>query len=56
MTVRGIDKPEGPVETKVGREIRRVVGGERPMYDIGLECTFDDAERVIVLVVYEKDG
>lgn len=32
------------------------MGGEDPVYDISLETTFDDAERVVMLVVHEKDG
>jgi hypothetical protein len=32
------------------------VGGENPVYDISLEATFDNPERVVMLVVHEKDG
>jgi hypothetical protein len=32
------------------------VGGEDPVYDINLEATIDDPERVVMLVVHEKDG
>lgn len=56
MTISGIDKSEGPSETKLGRGIRCIVDGECSMYDVGPESTFDDAKRVVVLVVYEKDG
>ena len=32
------------------------MGGEGTVYEIGPETTFDDPERVVVLVVHEKDG
>lgn len=56
VAVRGIDKSKGPCETRLGRRIRRVVGGEHPVYDVGPKTTLDDAERVVVLVVHKKDG
>lgn len=56
VTIRGIDEPEGPRETKLGRGIRGVRGGENPVYEICFEATFDDAKRVVVIVVHEQDG
>jgi len=32
------------------------VGGEGTVYDISPEGAFDDPERVVMLVVHEKDG
>lgn len=32
------------------------MGGEDAVHDISLEATLDDPERVVVLVVHEKDG
>lgn len=32
------------------------MGGEGTVYDISPESTFDDTERVVMLVVHEKDG
>jgi hypothetical protein len=32
------------------------VGGEGTVYDISPESAFDDPERVVMLVVHEKDG
>jgi hypothetical protein len=32
------------------------VGGEDAVHDISLEAALDDPERVVVLVVHEKDG
>ena len=53
VTVRGIDEPEGSRETKLGRRIRGVRGGENPVHDICFEATFDDAKRVVTFVVHE---
>ncbi len=55
MTIRGVDEPEGPCETKLGRGIRGIRGGEDPVHDICREATLDDAERVVMFVVHEKD-
>lgn len=30
--------------------------GENPVHNISLEATFDNPERVVMLVVHEKDG
>lgn len=32
------------------------MGGKGTVYDISLESAFDDPERVVMLVVHEKDG
>jgi hypothetical protein len=32
------------------------VGGEDAVHDISLEATVDDPERVVMLVIHEKDG
>lgn len=32
------------------------MGGEGTVYDISLESAFDDPERVVILVVDEKNG
>ena len=32
------------------------MGGEGTVYDISPERAFDDPERVVMLVVHEKDG
>lgn len=55
MTVRGIDKPEGSRETKLGRGIGGVHGSEDPVHDVSLEAALDDAKRSVMLVVHEKD-
>jgi hypothetical protein len=55
VTVCGIDEPKGPRETKLGRGICSIRGGEDSMNDISIEATLDDAERVVILVVDEKD-
>jgi hypothetical protein len=54
VAVRGIDEPEGPSETKLGRCIRGVRGGKDPVYDISLDAALDDAKRGVMLVVNEK--
>lgn len=56
MAIRRIDKSKSPCETGLGRGIRYVERGERPVYDVGPQTTLDDAERVVLLVVHEKDG
>ena len=56
VAVRGVEESESPCETRLGRGIRRVEGGERPVYDFGTKTKLDDAERVVVLVVHKKDG
>ena len=32
------------------------MGGEGAVYDISPESAFDDPERVVILVIHEKDG
>jgi hypothetical protein len=56
VAVCGVDEAKGPVETQLGRGIRGVVGGEGTVYDISPKSAFDDPERVVMLVVHEKDG
>jgi hypothetical protein len=56
VAVRGVDEAKGASETQLGGGIRGVVGGEGTVYDISPESAFDDPERVVMLVVHEKDG
>jgi hypothetical protein len=55
VTVRGIDKPEGSRETKLGRGIGGVRGSENPVYDVSLEGALDDTKRGVMVVIHEKD-
>jgi hypothetical protein len=55
VTVRGIDKPEGSRETKLGCGIGGVRGSENPVYDVRLEGALDDTKRGVMVVVHKKD-
>jgi len=56
VTVRSVDEAEGPRETQLGRGVGGVVSCEGTVYDISIEGTFDDPERVVMFVIHEKDG
>jgi hypothetical protein len=56
VAIRGIDESKSPCETGLGRGIRRVEGGERPVYNVRPKTTLNNAERIVVLVVHKKDG
>jgi hypothetical protein len=56
VTVRSVDEAEGPRETQLGRGIGGVVSCKGTVYDISIKGTFDDSERVVMLVIHEKDG
>ncbi len=57
MAVRGINECESPRKTRLGRGVRGIVGGERPVYYVfRSNVTRDGAERGVVLVVHEEDG